>query len=139
MHNPFCLFSAALLCATPYLAMADESWTSAQYGEIIYGANVGDTAVLTMGGTHPGSKVQMYLPGLAENITTRGTYTGYWIENAPGVCSSEKTGADSLSSTAWGQLEVVFDSPTFPGAFTMRLGSCDDAFTDEGRAEPIEN
>ena len=139
MHKSLSLLAAALLIGAPHIALADEVWSSDQYGEIIYGNNVGDTAVLTMAGSHPGSTIHLYLPGLAGNISTRGSFIGYWIETAPGECASEKTGVDEVSSDAWGKLEVVFEKPDFPSGFTMRLGSCDSDFTDEAWAAPVTN
>ena len=126
----------AIASLLPMAAMADENWTSAQYGEIVYEKEVGDTAVLSMAGGHPGSRVYIYLPGLAGNTTERGEFNGYWIESAPGECASEKTGADGLQSNLWGDVQVEFESPGSPGGFIMRMGSCGGEFTDEAWADP---
>ena len=139
MYTPLSLLSAALLFAAPHMTMADEVWSSSQYGQILYADEIANTAVFTMSGSHPGSSIHMYLPGLAGNYTTRGIHVGYWIETAPGNCSSNKTGVDNVSSDAWGRLEVVFENPGFPSGFTMRLGACDGGYTDEAWAAPVTN
>ncbi len=133
---------SALACAMaiasllPVTAMADESWASAQYGDIVYEKDVGDTAVLSMAGGHPGSRVYIYLPGLAGNTSERGEFNGYWIESAPGECATDKTGADGLQSNLWGDVQVEFENPGYPSGFIMRMGSCGGEFTDEAWADP---
>jgi hypothetical protein len=120
----------------PAVVLADEVWFSEQFGEIVYEKDIGDTAVFSIPGSHPGSQVFMYLPGLAAKLSDRGLHNGYWIESAPGGCDSERTGADGLASDAWGDLQVEFDEPSYPTGFVVRLGSCGGDFTEEGWAAP---
>lgn len=120
----------------PAAALADESWNSAQYGEIVYEKDIGDVALLSMAGGHPGSRVNIYLPGLAGNTTERGAFSGYWIESAPGECATERTGADGLQSNLWGDVQVEFAHPAYPSGFIIRLGNCGGDFTDEAWADP---
>lgn len=136
MKNFSALSAAVALLFLPQIAAADETWMSDQYGEIIYEKDVGDTAVFSMAGGHPGSRVFIYLPGLAGNSTDRSEYDGYWIESAPGECSTEKAGVDGMQSDLWGNAKVTFDTPSYPSGFVLSVGSCSGAFTDEGWAEP---
>ena len=128
--------AAAITALVPATAMADESWNSAQYGAIVYEKDIGDVALLSMAGGHPGSRVFIYLPGLAGNTAERGQFNGYWIESAPGDCATERTGADGLQSSLWGDIQVEFANPGYPSGFIMRLGSCGGDFTDEAWADP---
>lgn len=130
------LCAVAIVGLLPATAIADESWNSAQYGEIVYENDIGEIGVLSMAGGHPGSRVYIYLPGLAGNTTERGEFNGYWIESAPGECKTERIGADGLQSNLWGDIQVEFANSGFPSGFIMRLGSCGEDFTDEAWADP---
>ena len=129
--------SGRLIVAFPQCAAADEVWNSTQYGQSVYAADHGNVAVLTMQGSHPGSKVHIYVPGLGGNTTDRGVFIGYWIETAPGTCATSKSGPDGVSSDAWGMVRITFDKPGFPSGFTGSLGACDGAFTEEFWAGPL--
>jgi hypothetical protein len=72
----------ALVATTP--VMADEVWQSSQLGQITYLEDVGEVAILSTEGSHPGSTVQLYVEGLGGNFESEGLFTGYWIENAQG-------------------------------------------------------
>ena len=113
------LAAASVLAAGPVLA--DEVWTTAA-GDVIYEADVGDTAVLS----YPlagGMKGYLFFPGLAGNSTTRGVHAGYWM--APGeTCSSEMTGATGFTSKAWGPVQIIFDTPGFPSGWTLLSAVC---------------
>jgi hypothetical protein len=85
---------AICLLSIPQLALADETWSSNQMGDITFVEDRGTVAVLSMAGSHPGSTVNLYVEGLGGNLAAEGTFSGYWIENAPGECATERTGAD---------------------------------------------
>ncbi len=124
------------LLVTPTLALADEVWTSPQMGTIVYEADQGLVAILSMPGSHPGSNVYLYVEGMGGNYGNIGTYSGYWIEKAPGDCATERTGADGRMSDNWGLLEITLQASGDGRAFTGRLGACGGAFTDEFHAAP---
>ena len=127
-----------LLVSSPSLALADEVWNSPQYGEIIYENDVGTVGILSVQGNHPGSTAFLYVSGLGGNADHRGSHTGYWIENAPGDCTTFKTGVDGQSSNSWGELQVTFDNSSFPTGFSAKWGACEGDFSDSFRAELVQ-
>jgi hypothetical protein len=125
----------ALVATTP--VMADEVWQSSQLGQITYLEDVGEVAILSTEGSHPGSTVQLYVEGLGGNFESEGLFTGYWIENAQGECADERVGADGRASNNWGLLEIELDTNGVGREFVGRIGLCKGEFADEFFAEAV--
>jgi hypothetical protein len=115
------LLLGALLLNTA--AQADERWQS-NYGDVIYEADVGETAVLSFPGAHPGHRVHMYVEGLGGNYDQRDVFSGYWIAPEQSDCPIEMSGEDGLTSSTWGSVVIAFDNTGFPSAFTAQLADC---------------
>jgi len=115
------LILIAGLLMTPLTLSADEVWTS-ELGDVIYEREVAGMAVLSV----PLNDVKglIYLPGLAGNFSDRSTHDGFWISDEMGPCPADLRSPEGLISPSWGRVQLVFDGPAFPTAWTMRLGSC---------------
>jgi hypothetical protein len=113
------VLAAALLLATP--VAADEVWNS-NWGQVVYLADVGSTAVLTV--PYSTDLAHIYLPGMAGNFEQRGLHDGYWISADAGPCDATMTGPDGVSSTNWGRVTLIFDNPAYPSGFTALWGIC---------------
>ncbi len=113
--------AAAALAVLLSSALADEVWDTS-FGEVEYEADINGVAVFSYPiGDGAG---RFYIPGLAGNLESRGSYLGYWIAPGDGGCPAEMTGADGTTSRNWGQLLVAFHAPAFPSGWTMVTGTC---------------
>ncbi|MCP3970256.1 MAG: hypothetical protein GY717_08065 [Rhodobacteraceae bacterium] len=113
------LAAGLIAAATPVLA--DEAWTTT-FGDVIYEADVGDTAVLLV--DDPSDRGRLYFPGLAGNSSDRSTHFGYWIAEDEGTCDAALTGIDGMKSSTWGSAIITFDVASFPTGWTATLGKC---------------
>lgn len=121
------IFAAIIALALTGAAQADEIWTSEE-GDIVYESEIeaGQMAVFKAPG------MRMYISGLAGVFTDRGTYPGVWIMDAvpEGVegCSVEivRPGTDDETTAFWGQLEITFIDPDFPGTWIANMVQCFD-------------
>lgn len=108
-------------------AIADEVWTS-DAGPVIYEADDGEYAILTMATPKNGS-YRIYIRGLAGNYSNRvGTFTGYWIStdtNHPSPeCDVTIVTIDGQTTNLWGRVTMNFDSPSYPTGFSAQMGDC---------------
>lgn len=128
MRHALCLCT---LLALP--AHADEVWDTPT-GPVVYESEIGDAAVLVL--TQPdGTRVEMVFPGLAGNYDNRRLHGGYWVTPGDGPCPAALTSHSGLTSSDWGRVQIVFDRPAFPTAFTATFSECFGAFVAPLRAE----
>ncbi|MDG1418442.1 MAG: hypothetical protein P8J78_00895 [Maricaulis sp.] len=120
--------SAALIAAFAVApALADEVWTS-DAGQVIYEADIGEYAVLTMRTPKNGS-YRVYIRGLAGNYDNRvGQFTGYWIATDPNIpspeCDVTILTVDDRTTHLWGRVNMTFDRPAYPTGFSAQIGDC---------------
>ena len=109
-------------------ASADEVWTT-EIGEVVYDHETEDGhAVLT----YPieGSDVLGigYIAGLAGVYENRSAYTGIWIEpdgTGSPACQYAITDPETGEPRqTWGQVEMIFVDPDFPGSWVIKRGYC---------------
>ena len=115
----------AVFIATP--AFADEVWTS-DAGPVIYEADVGEYAILTMQTPKNGS-YRVYVRGLAGNYDNRvGQFTGYWISTSPAIpspeCDVTIATVDGQTTQYWGRVQMTFDRSAYPTGFSAQIGNC---------------
>ncbi len=124
--------AALCLAAMPTIALADEVWNSS-LGEITYLADVGSTAIFSVG-----DGFRIYIEGLGgQYYQNSGTYSGYWIDNGPGSCPQTVTAPDGWSSLNWGNVQLTFDPNGFQRSYTMRLNYCrETTWTTQTYAQP---
>ena len=119
---------AAFSVALSSVAMADEVWRT-EIGDVIYDHDMDDGhAVLT----YPieGSDVRGigYISGLAGEYEGRTAYEGIWIEpddvgtqSCAYAITDPETGEPRQT---WGQVEMIFVDPDFPGSWVIKRGYC---------------
>jgi hypothetical protein len=140
-------FRLAALCAPLALlalpATADEVW-STSFGDIVYqssdpeGSAIFTAPGVLFDGVAPkGSVAHIYIPYLDSVPDSRYAHTGFWILEGEGQCPVGLVGPDGKTSRNWGQVELLFDSPTFPSGFTMSYGTCEFSLSQFVRAEPV--
>ncbi len=126
-------------------AMADEQWTS-DGKTVIYEAEEGNMAVLSYDGT------TIYLEGLAGVYEGRGTYTGVWmLDEMPMTDDGAgnevpvqgcdfamlRPGKSGETTQYWGQVELTFIDPDYPGTWIGYFGDCFDPPSDTMVARPV--
>lgn len=131
-------FSATLILAGA--SIADEVWIT-PVGEVVYEADLETgEAVLSFPG-ESGQRLLGIFPGLAGVSEGRGYFGGIWIDPdatehgpCPAAIADPVNGGTSYD---WGQMDLIFTKPDFPGGFVVVKGSCFDDPTDYLVAEPV--
>lgn len=127
------LAGLAILVGAPFAASADEVWYT-PIGEVIYEQDLpGGQAVFSFPG-EGGSRLIAVFNGLAGVTEGRGYYEGAWVDpdaGTDGPCPSAMI--DPISGSAshyWGQMDLIFTEPDFPGGWVALRGTCFDNATD---------
>jgi hypothetical protein len=132
----------ALLGSLAFLAMvvpispaiADEVWSS-DYGNVIYQADRGKTAIWTYGDSARGS---LFIEGLAGKFKARDTYYGYWSQSKSKVkCETFREGRDGKATYYWGNFRIKFIESEFPSRWSATFGYCNQPLNLSWRAYPI--
>ena len=128
-------FAAALLTAAlaPQAALADERWSTEEY-DVVYQDERNRTAIWTYGdGTGT-----IFIDGLAGVYTDRGSYSGYWVQEASSLrCDTFREDANGEPTYFWGQFEITFIDPDFPSRWEAMIGLCDRETTISLTGTPI--
>ena len=122
-------------------ASADEVW-STEIGEVIYDHETdAGHAVLTYPIEGSDARGIGYIDGLAGEYEGRSAYTGIWIEpddvSAPRcdyAITDPETGEPRWT---WGQIEMVFVQPDFPGSWVIQRGYCFETPSEFLVGEPV--
>jgi len=132
------LIAAISVLATLGAANADEVWTS-DIGSITYESEIdaNDMAIFKTDG------MTLYVAGLAGVTEGRGTYPGIWVmdiapegsEGCPVAIVRPET--EDITTAFWGQLEITFEKPDFPSAWTAQIGTCFQEFDEQLIANPV--
>jgi len=113
------IFGAFAVALFAWPAVADETWTSREVGQVVWERDVSDTSVFAYR-TPTGRAVKMYVEGLPENTQNRRVMTGYWLMQADGPgsgqCSAGLTAIDGTSSYTWDGLKCAGNEARIPVA-----------------------
>lgn len=133
------IFGAFAVALFAWPAVADETWTSREVGQVVWERDVSDTSVFAYR-TPTGRAVKMYVEGLPENTQNRRVMTGYWLMQADGPgsgqCSAGLTAIDGTSSYTWGRLEMRWQRSTYPSGWTAHMTACFAGPVSTIRAQP---
>jgi hypothetical protein len=124
------LIAAALVAATPLAAAADEVWSLPSGNQVVYDRDVGETAVFSYKAEQGLASGWIFVPGLAGVYEGRGTYRGYWVEEADAGdnCAAGLVDAEGKTWRRWGLAEIKFAKPTFPSKIRIARGNCLNGF-----------
>lgn len=139
MRIPAIAVLTLTLLAAP--AFADEVWTT-PIGDVVYVKDLATgEAILSYPADDTGQLGYAYIDGLAGNYTTRGAYTGIWIENdivAGEACNVSIADPETgQPRNNWGRVELIFTEPDYPGGFVAIRGDCFDEPSDHLIAKPV--
>jgi hypothetical protein len=127
MRRAIALISMVMTSMFAAPALADETWTARNVGQIVWETDIGDTSVFSYQ-AQSGRTVKMYVEGLPSNISNRQTLAGYWmIAGDPvgsGLCNVALTAADGATSATWGHFQMRFARRTFPTGWTATMTDC---------------
>lgn len=125
-------FLAIVVTTSP--AIADEVWSS-DYGNVIYQADRGKTAIWTYGDSARGS---IFIDGLAGKFNGRDTYYGYWSQSKSKIkCETFREGRDGKATYYWGSFRIQFLEREFPSRWSATFGYCNQPLNLSWRAYPI--
>ena len=118
------------------LVLADEVWDS-NFGRVIYETDIGPTAIWSYRTEHYVGLIN--LAGLAGIYTNRGSYEGYWVQNASEKrCDTVRPTQNGATSNYWGRFHLTFIDKDFPSRWEATWSYCNDEMEDEKwEATPI--
>lgn len=112
--------------------LADEMWDT-NWGVVAYAEDIGSMAVLTYDGG------AFFIDGLGGNYTSRGTYTGYWMEYDGAGIACDVPAYDPYGNELWdwGFIEVTFTDPGYPARWEAVYTVCDGPIEGTISANPM--
>jgi len=103
---------------------ADEVWESS-FGRVIYETDIGPTAIWSY--RADGYVGLIHLAGLAGIYTNRGSYEGYWVQNASEKrCRTQRPTQNGATSYYWGRFHITFVNKDFPSHWKAKWSYCND-------------